>query len=209
MYAENKSALEQIAQKYSLSSTTQDKLYAFTELLEGWSKKINLVSKADVKKIADKHIVDSLLFDQFGFIPDSGTLLDLGSGAGFPGLILAIVKPGLYVTLLDSQRKRALFLQEAISIVDLPNAKVVNERAEEFVVDEQQRFDLITARAVASLQKLWAWSADLLKPRGVVVAQKGGDLQDEILELNNEFDVNCKLFPIPGGADKKFVLMSA
>ncbi len=208
MIKENEQSLERIADQFSLSHTVTEKFAIFIDLLEEWSKKMNLVSTSDVKKISEKHIADSLQFENFGLVPASGTLLDLGSGAGFPGLVLAILKPGLFVTLLDSQRKRALFLNEAISVLKVPNAKVVCERAEALHLDENERFDVITARAVASLEKLWSWSSELLKPRGVVVAQKGGNLDDEILALNRKFDVDCKIIPIPSGSDKKFVLLS-
>lgn len=210
MLIENKSALQKLVEQFSLSELEKQLLSDYIGLLEAWSQKINLVSKADVKRISETHIADSLMFVNSGYIPRVGKLLDFGSGAGFPGIPIAIRRPDLHVTLLDSKRKRALFLEEVASVLELQNVQVWCRRGESLELSEHELFDVVTARAVTSLPQLWQWASPLLHSNGILVAQKGGDLQNEMLSLEKVFSGRCEVVPVRSdpSKDKKLVILS-
>ena len=185
------------------------KFSTFINLLERWSLRTNLVSQNDRVRIVEKHIADCLEITRHALIPTKGALLDMGSGAGFPGVPLAIFYPDLNVTLLDSKRNKTLFLREVVQQAELQSATVVCERIENM---SNSYFDFITARAVARLPDLWRWSHSLLQKSGLLIAMKGGDLHRELLQLKQDFDVLCHFRPLYQNddlkLDKKLVLVS-
>ena len=111
-------------------------------------------------------------------IPTGVTLVDLGSGAGLPGLVLAIVRPDLRVTLVEPLERRTVFLQEAVEALGLGDVEVVRGRAE--ALHGERVFDVVTSRALAPLDRLLAWSMPLVAPEGVLLAMKGRSLEAEI-----------------------------
>ncbi len=174
-------------------------LTRFTELVLSWNSRINLLSRADSKNIWTSHVLHSLSPLFTIEIPKGLTVLDLGSGGGFPGIPLAIVRNDLHVTLLDSIKKKTTALENMIGELDLPNVSVMSERAED-LVEKSVRFNIVFARAVSSLTDLIKWSKPLLTDRAVgdgvvetreagnpkafnipcLIAMKGGDLDAEI-----------------------------
>jgi 16S rRNA (guanine527-N7)-methyltransferase len=171
MFQENQTDLAHFCQWSGVAGRPAQALAQYIELLEKWSQRTNLISLHDQRRIVRRHITDSFAFCQATVIPPGAAVLDLGSGAGLPGIPLAIIREDLQITLLDSKRMRALFLREVVEQLGLLNVRVLNERVE--ALARQRSFNVVTARAVASVEQLWEWSKELLLPGGRMVTQKG------------------------------------
>ena len=158
-------------------------LLAYLELLVRWNGAYNLTAIRDPREMVVKHLLDSLSMQSHvaDIAARGGHLADLGAGAGLPGIPLAIVHPGLQVTLVESVGKKARFMREAIRTLALPNARVLEARIE--AVDEPAAFNAITARALATLALLVDLGGPLLRADGVLLAMKGVDPVDEIAAL--------------------------
>lgn len=141
------------------------------------NKHMNLTAITDPEAFAVKHIIDSLTL--LPYIPQGVTLADVGTGAGFPGIVLAIMREDLHVTLVDSLRKRVFFLQEVVNTLGLKNVECVHSRAED-LAREGKAFDICTARAVARMDKLVKWVLPITKPGGTFLAMKGSEIHDEL-----------------------------
>ena len=131
-----------------------DKFYKYMNLLIEWNEKINLTAIIEPNEIILKHFIDSITI--LKDIKDGSIVVDVGTGAGFPGIPLSIMNPTLKITLVDSLNKRLIFLQEVINELDLKNVELVHARAEEFGRNKKYRekFDVATSRAVANLATL-------------------------------------------------------
>ncbi|HET6435900.1 MAG TPA: 16S rRNA (guanine(527)-N(7))-methyltransferase RsmG [Xanthomonadaceae bacterium] len=153
-------------------------LLAYLELLQRWNRAYNLTAVRDPREMVVRHLLDSLAMHPF--VAD-GTLADLGTGPGLPGIPLAIAKPGLRVTLVESNGKKARFLREAVRTLGLANAEVAESRIE--ALDRPGAFDAITARALATLPQILALGGHLLQADGLLLAMKGARPDDEIAAL--------------------------
>lgn len=145
----------------------------FFNILISWSEKMNLTGITNQHEIIVKHFVDSLSVLQA--IPENTTtLIDIGTGAGFPGIPIAIMRPHIAITLLDSIAKKTEFLTECLKILEIEKTIVVTARAEEAAHDENHRelYDVVTARAVAHFPTLVEYTLPFLKIGGILVAQK-------------------------------------
>ncbi|MCI1273326.1 MAG: 16S rRNA (guanine(527)-N(7))-methyltransferase RsmG [Clostridiaceae bacterium] len=144
------------------------------------NSKLNLISKNDEKFLWEKHIIDSLalkyFFEKFSIVPDGLKLLDIGTGGGFPSVPLAIQYPKLKITGLDSIKKKINAVNEITEYLKLKNIKTVCDRAEKI----KDKYDIITSRAVASLDKIANYALPLLKKGGYFVAYKALKTNDEI-----------------------------
>jgi len=160
------------------------RLREYVRLLLEWNQRINLISPNDEDRIAERHILESLAVLSAWPFPENASVLDLGSGGGFPGVPLKIMRPDLTTTLLESRQKKTLFLNTVVRELRLENCRVVNARAEEI---SGQKFSIVIARAVADLKTLWEWSRPLLISGGVLLAMKGGELDNEFQALK-KFD---------------------
>jgi len=160
------------------------RLVVYLLLLEKWNQVYNLTAIREMKKAVGIHLLDSL-----SLMPhiDGGRLLDVGSGAGLPGLPLAAARPDVSVTLLDSSHKKAAFLSQAVSEMGLKNAKVVCQRVESWRPEE--RFDCVVSRAFSEMAEFATLSQHLLAPRGVLAAMKGVLPFEEIERLPPGFRV--------------------
>ena len=154
-------------------------LLDYLALLARWNATYNLTAIRDPREMVAKHLLDSLAMHPY--VDGIGTLADLGTGPGLPGIPLAIAKPSLRVTLVESNGKKVRFLREAVRKLALPNVAVVESRIEAF--DAPGRFDAITARALATLPLILELGGHLLRPGGVLLAMKGVVPQDEIAAL--------------------------
>ena len=135
-----------------------------------------LIGPREVPRLWERHLLNCALLGEA--IPQGVTVCDVGSGAGLPGLVLALSRPDLRVTLVEPLLRRTTFLEEAVVALGLDNVEVVRGRAEE--LHGRAEFDVVTSRAVAPLDKLLAWSMPLVRQGGAVVAMKGSSVQDEI-----------------------------
>ncbi len=167
----------------SLAQIAQFKLY-HSEILKS-NGRIKLVSKGDESRIVPRHFVESAALAKLSHLDGSRNLLDLGTGAGFPGLPLKLVRPELSMTLLDSKRLKAIFLRRLIQKLELANVSVICERAEEasLKVENSHVFDLILMRAVAQLHIIYELALPFLRPEGRLLAVKGSGLEDELALL--------------------------
>ena len=154
-------------------------LLDYLALLARWNRTYNLTAIRDPREMVARHLLDSLAMH--AYVRDIGTLADLGSGAGLPGIPLALAVPALEVTLVESNGKKARFLREAVRTLRLRNVRVAEVRAES--LDEAGMFDAITARALATLAELLAVGAHLLRPGGRLLAMKAAHPHDEIAAL--------------------------
>jgi len=159
------------------------KLEKYYQLLKSWNEKINLTRIILEHDVYLKHFYDSLTIIK-GIKLNNQNLCDMGTGAGFPGIVLKICFPNLKVTLLESINKKCLFLNEVIKELNLKDIVVVNERIEDYGRKNREKFDIVTARALATLNTLFEYSAPLLKVEGYFIAMKA-DIDCEIKETSN------------------------
>ena len=156
-----------------------DALLAYLALLDRWNRTYNLTAIRDPHAMVAKHLLDSLAMHSH--LDGIGSLADLGTGAGLPGIPLAIVHPQLQVALVESSGKKARFLREVVRALGLANVQVHEARIES--VDASGRFDAITARALATLPLILQLGGHLLGPHGKLLAMKGVVPEDEIAGL--------------------------
>jgi len=151
----------------------------YADLLVEWNQQVNLTAITDEEDIVVKHFVDSLT--AVLLLPQGASVVDVGTGAGFPGIPFAIVRPDVSVTLLDSLDKRVRFLSAVAGELGLPNIRTQHGRAEDFGNDPLWRdtFDVSTARAVASLPVLLEYCLPFVKPGGFFLAMKGPGAREE------------------------------
>ncbi|MBR3763811.1 MAG: 16S rRNA (guanine(527)-N(7))-methyltransferase RsmG [Clostridia bacterium] len=159
------------------------KLLRYHAMLMDWNTRMDLTAVTEEAEMIDKHYVDSLIaLKTPGLIPQTGRLIDVGTGAGFPGLPLALACPQLQVTLMDAQKKRLNFLQAVIDELQVRNVTLVHARAEDGAQFPQHRekYDVAVARAVASLAVLSEYLLPFVRVGGKAVCWKGPALQEEM-----------------------------
>lgn len=156
----------------------------YKELLLEWNKKFNLTAIIDEDEIEEKHFIDSLMLLNYVSL-DNKSLLDVGSGAGFPGIPLAIACPKAKITLLESNGKKVAFLKEVVLQLKLDNVEIVQARSEEF--NKREQFDYVTARAVKELNILLEICFHLVKVGGVFIAYKSSNVDNEIENAKKAF----------------------
>lgn len=159
-----------------------ESFYNYMNLLIEWNEKINLTAIIETNEIITKHFIDSLTAAKY--IEKSNTIVDIGTGAGFPGIPLAISNEGLKVTLVDSLNKRINFLNEVTNELELKNVISIHSRAEDFGKEKQNRekFEVAISRAVARLNILVEYLLPAVKVGGKCICMKGPDSQEEIKE---------------------------
>ncbi|GAP65920.1 16S rRNA m(7)G-527 methyltransferase [Mizugakiibacter sediminis] len=178
------------------------RLLAYLALLERWNAAYNLTAVREPEAMVTRHLLDSLAVAPY---VEGATLADLGSGAGLPGIPLAIAAPRRQVTLVDANGKKARFLRAAVRELALGNARVIEGRVE----DVAGRYDCITARAFASLAEMLAWGGHLLAPGGAWLALKGRYPDDELAALPAGFRVEAvHRLAVPGlDAERHLVVL--
>ncbi len=161
--------------------------------LERWNRKVNLTAVRDRARMVTLHIEDSLVVRPF---LKGGRILDVGTGAGFPGLPLAIAEPDREFTLLDSNNKKIMFVQHVAKLLDLDNVTAVKARAEDYAPGH--RFDTVIARAVTTLSRLVEIAGHHVGEDGVFVALKGRHPVEEIEELRAPWSHEVTELNVPG-----------
>lgn len=179
-----------------------EQFQTYLELLLEWNEKINLTAITDPDEVLEKHFLDSLTLLSHCEIKQGARLIDVGTGAGFPGIPLKIMRPDLELTLLDGLNKRLVFLGEVCSALGL-EAERVHKRAEEAGLDPKMResFDIVTARAVAPLNVLAEYCLPLVKMKGYFLAMKGPGAKEEVNQAE-------KALGILGGTEVKLLSLS-
>ncbi|MFA5404127.1 MAG: 16S rRNA (guanine(527)-N(7))-methyltransferase RsmG [Ignavibacteria bacterium] len=168
-----------------------EKFNEYNKLLLDWNSKINLISRNS--ESIEAHVLNSVFFLTKHFIPDNSRIVDIGTGGGFPGIPLKILRNDLKMTLSDSIIKKANAVKEIVKNLGLRNVDVICGRAETFSKESQSKnkFDIVTAKSVAPLDKLYNWTKSFLKEKGEMIFIKGGDITEE---LNNLKKKNRNIF---------------
>lgn len=170
----------------SLNENILSKLEKYYEILKEENAKHNLTRIIEKEDVYLKHFYDSLTINRIINI-NSQSICDLGSGAGFPGMVLAICFPNTNVTLIESNGKKCHFLNLVKEKLNLDNVKVLNIRIEDYARDNREVFDIVTARAVAPLKHLLEYGIPLVKVEGYFIAMKSS-VENEILNIENYYD---------------------
>lgn len=200
-------------------TVTEKQLEQFTtyyEMLIETNKSLNLTAITDPHEVAVKHFVDSLTaLDEGQIVFKTGaTLLDLGTGAGFPGIPLAIMRPDLKITLFDSLQKRLTFLESVIKALHISNVTTLHGRAEDLshMAAHRATYDIVTSRAVARLPILLEWALPYVKQNGYMVALKGAAYEEELQEAKKALQIlkgtvdRVKPVQLPTLADKRAII---
>lgn len=172
--------------KITLTENQYEQFQKYFELLAEWNEKMNLTAITDESGVALKHFADSLSLLNFVDIPQNSTLADVGTGAGFPGVVLKIARPDIKLTLIDSLNKRLVFLGEVCAQLDI-EAELIHSRAEDGARDEKLResFDFAVSRAVARMNVLSEYCLPYVKVGGAFCAMKGAQANEEFKESLN------------------------
>jgi 16S rRNA (guanine527-N7)-methyltransferase len=185
------------------------RLDRLVELLLQWQKRMNLIAPSTIPEIWTRHIADSLQLALLA--PHARVWVDLGSGAGFPGIVLACAladEAGARVHLVESNAKKAAFLREAGRVLDIP-ATIHGARIEDFVQSLTARVDAVTARALAPLTKLLEFAAPLLKTGAKGLFPKGQDVEGELTEAAKYWSIDFKLVPSKTSPQGKIIIVES
>jgi 16S rRNA (guanine527-N7)-methyltransferase len=187
-----------------LPPTAVEKLLNFLQLLEKWNKTYNLTAVRDPEQMVPRHLLDSLSVLPYLQGP---RVLDIGTGAGLPGIPLALARPDLEFTLLDSNAKKTRFATQALHELGLKNVAVVQERVEKF--HPAEKFDTLIARAFASIPDMLAASRHLCAPHGRFLVMKGVFPQEELAAVTDGYRAEVKALTIPGlDAERHMVILA-
>ncbi|WP_040214760.1 16S rRNA (guanine(527)-N(7))-methyltransferase RsmG [Clostridium polynesiense] len=176
------------------------KFMVYMKLLKEWNEKINLTAITEEEEIIKKHFIDSIKAFKAEPFKECSSLIDVGSGAGFPGLPIAIVKPEINIVLLDSLNKRVNFLNTVISVLELKNIKAIHGRAEEEArkKEHREKYDIATSRAVANMSVLSEFCLPFVKNKGYFIPLKGPAVEEEL-------EAGEKAIKILGGELKEII----
>ncbi|MDI1471243.1 rRNA small subunit 7-methylguanosine (m7G) methyltransferase GidB [Thermodesulfovibrio sp. N1] len=178
-----------------------DKFLIYLTELKKWNKTYNLTSIEDEKEIIVKHFLDSLLY--LSFIPEKSlNIADIGSGAGFPGVPIAIVREDLKILLIEPSWKKCVFLKNIKRKLELPNIEVYQMKAEEV----EKKFDIVVSRALWSMKEFIEKCKHLLKENGYFLISKSLKLQEELKELPQKYKVQIKEFDLPLINGKRYII---
>lgn len=182
----------------NLDELQRERFQKLTQLLLEWSEKLNLTSITEPERIAVEHYLDSIAPLVFNLIGEGMAVVDVGTGAGFPGLPLAILAPFASFTLIDATRKKVTYLQTVCSELGLTNIEVVWGRAEGIARDKafRESFDVAVARAFGALDLVWECTLPFVKVGGIALAYKGAKVDEEL-------EVGKRTAPLLGGEVKE------
>ena len=181
--------LKEIFEKYNIQvSQNQEQMFdEYFSMLVETNKHLNLTAITEERDVLIKHFLDSVLPERL--IPQNATIVDVGTGAGFPALPLKIVRPDLKVCLVDSLNKRINFLNAVCDQLKLEGVTAVHSRAEDFAKNNREKFDVAVARAVAQLNTLAEYLLPLVKVGGVAVIYKSSKLEEELKDAKKAIEI--------------------
>ena len=207
----NKEEFQKELEKLSIIPTEYQlkQLDKFYHLLIEWNQKMNLTRITEEDDVYLKHFYDSLTITKVIDLKEVKSLCDVGTGAGFPGIVLKIMYPNLKVTLIDSLNKRVIYLNEIIKELELEDIEAIHTRGEDY----QGQFDVVTSRAVANIEKLLDYTMHLVKKDGVMIAMKA-NIEEELNEqvkqkISKKYriqEINSFLLPIENSRRNLIVL---
>lgn len=182
-------SLEEKVKKMGISITDSKKshFYKYMILLLEWNKKMNLTAITNPEDIILKHFIDSISI--IPYIKESNEILDIGTGAGFPGIPLKIIEDNKNFTLLDSLNKRIIFLQHVIDHLNLNKIQAIHGRAEEFIKEKRECYDAVTSRAVARLNILLEYMLPFVKIGGKCICMKSIEIEKELKEARKAIEI--------------------
>ena len=189
-----------------------EQFYEYMRLLKEWNEKINLTAITEPKEIITKHFIDSLTV--LPYINENDKVIDIGTGAGFPGIPLKIAKPELNITLLDSLNKRITFLEEVISKLGLTDIYCIHGRAEEYALEKREFYDVAVSRAVAELPVLLEYLLPFVKVGGRCICMKGPKAIEEIEKSNKALEIlggkieKVENIKIEGEMDRNIIIIA-
>lgn len=191
-----------------------EQFFLYAGLLRDWNKKINLTAITQPEEVAVKHFLDSLSPLRYIGLPKNASIIDVGSGAGFPGIPLLIARPDIKLTLLDSLNKRLVFLNEVLRALGL-HAETVHARAEEAGITSnyREKYDIAVSRAVAPLNVLCEYCLPLIKPGGKFLSMKGPQAQEEIEASKNAINAlsgrleKAEALSLPDGSGRTIIII--
>ncbi|MHB1394616.1 MAG: 16S rRNA (guanine(527)-N(7))-methyltransferase RsmG [Clostridia bacterium] len=168
-----------------------EKLIAFNKIMLEWNEKVNLTAITEEREVFIKHFLDSATCLSTGYIKEGMSVIDVGTGAGFPGVPLKIFRDNLRMTLLDSLNKRISYLNEVVKKLNLRDTNTVHARAEEAGSSKVHReiYDIVLSRAVASMSVLCEYCIPFAKVGGFFLCQKGPDIKDEMEEAGKAIEI--------------------
>lgn len=195
--------------KIEYSKAIAEKFFIYYELLLEYNKKVNLTAITDMKEVINKHFVDSLLPLSTYYLKENVYCIDVGTGAGFPGVPLAIMRPDINMTLLDSLNKRLVFLQELCEQLELNNCTIVHARAEDAARDKyRESFDISVSRGVSQLNILTEYCLPFVKTGGYMLSLKSLSAKDEIENAKHAVDIlGGKVIEIFGTEERNIVVI--
>ena len=172
-----------------IKNSDYDKYYFYMKEIISWNDKINVTAIRDEKEFLVKHFIDSLTVNRF--IEDKRSLIDIGTGAGFPGIPLKLSNPNLKVTLLDSVNKKLNVIRDITSNMDLKDLEIIHNRAEDLAINEEYRekYDYATTRAVSRLNTIVEYMLPFIKIGGKAICMKGPNVEEEIEEAKKAIEV--------------------
>jgi 16S rRNA (guanine527-N7)-methyltransferase len=190
-----------------LPAGVQQQLLDYVALVQKWNKVYNLTAVRDSDKMLTHHLLDSLAV--VPHVAAARTLLDVGSGAGLPGIPLALALPEAHVTLLDSNHKKCAFLNQAVIELALANVRVVCDRVENITLNQQ--FTVVISRAFSDLPRFSQRAGRLVAPGGALLAMKGAQPREELAQLDGKFKLSAITpLQIPGlAAERHLVFLRA
>ena len=197
----------------NISSQVIAKEVAFVDELMRWNKKINLTAIKDHDEVLEKHLLDSLVLNNF--LGDGCKVLDLGSGGGFPGLVLAIANSKVKVVSVESVGKKVNFQKHIKRLFSIDNFKPIGDRVENLLMREdfKSEFDIVTARAFASLEAIVGMSEPLLAAQGKIIAMKGPEGETELAamgkeKLKNFKEISIESYKLPlSGSNRRLIVL--
>ena len=167
--------------------TNKEKFFEYMKLLLNWNNKINLTAIKDEKEFVIKHFIDSLLISKY--LGKNSKIIDVGTGAGFPGLPLKLFNEELTVTLIDSVNKKINVLNDIIEKLELKNIEAIHSRAEEFADENRESYDVSVSRAVANMSTLVEYLIPFVKINGIIICMKGPKFEEELNNAKKAIDI--------------------
>ena len=214
-YTEFKEELVKSAKKIDVDITEEQaqKLYKYMTILIDWNKKINLTAITQEKDIIYKHFIDSISINKY--IKNKTDIIDIGTGAGFPGIPLKILNSTNSFTLVDSLGKRINFLQNVKKDLNLNNINLIHSRVEDLAqIDSyREKFDIVASRAVANLRVLVEYMLPLVKEDGICICMKGPNIEEEIKDAKNAMNIlggkieKIDFMELPGEMQRNIVII--